>query len=465
MTKEEIIEQAEAFVIGTFLSGNDSFATFGAELTETCFVNPQRIELFRAMRGVAEKGDKVDVTTVSRFLQQYGSNITVFDVIEASQRYAVDIEQHIAVLIDNAAKREIEMLGLRLVNAAHSDNEPADNVLATAQTLITSMQEKRVKGVHDGDETYEEVIQMSDDMRRGVSSRRQTHTGFRHLDETGGLHSTDLIIIAGESSMGKTSFSLSVVRNALIERRKIAFFSLEMDRFQVMARMVAMTTKINAREVLDTKLSDYDFERMKRDRTAIDYRNLFFDDKSTSNIDTIISHIRRLKLRNDIDGAVVDYLQILSVNATKSNRSTEGELAEYARRLKNLAKELNIWIIALSQLNRDKENHVPSLSRLRGSGQIAEAADEVIFVYRPEYYGETTYPQRLATSHFDGLPTHNGAWVMRAKGRNTGLAEFVCSFYPTLTMFDDILPNGEKQDGEVEQMPIPKPKPNDMLPF
>ena len=177
---------------------------------------------------------------------------------------------------------------------------------------------------------------------------------------------------------------------------------------------------------------------------------IYFDDRSTSNIDSIISSIRYLKKTEDISGAIVDYIQLLSINAQHGARE-EQALGEYARRLKNLAKELNIWIIALSQLNRDRMNPVPNDNRLRGSGQLKEAADTVMMIYRPEACDP---PQDRYPHPFEQVDTHGTALVKVTKGRNIGLMDFIIGFDASRTKFYDI---------EESNMPeLPPPPVNDI---
>ena len=161
---------------------------------------------------------------------------------------------------------------------------------------------------------------------------------------------------------------------------------------------------------------------------------LFFDDESTSNIDTILLSIRKMKMKYDIKGATVDYLQILSVNSKTAN-TREQQMGDAARRLKNLAKELNIWIIALSQLSRNSQEPEPSLSRLRDSGQIGEAADVVMFIYRPSLKG-LTFPHP-----FENIPqeeVEHKAMINVAKGRNIGVFKFLVNFNAETTHFTDV---------------------------
>ena len=214
-----------------------------------------------------------------------------------------------------------------------------------------------------------------------------TDTGFSEINKvSGGLQRGDLIIIAGETSMGKTSLALSMIDKASKQGEAVAMYSMEMTKVQCAARLLSMNSGVPSNQILFSKLDSNYIEQVDRGTGKIQNLPIYFDDNSTSNIDNIIASIRSMKSKYDISGAVIDYLQILNVNTKTQNK--EQAMGDVARRLKNLAKELNIWVIALSQLNRDSFNPVPNLNRLRDSGQIAEAADIVMFVYRPEIYGK-----------------------------------------------------------------------------
>ena len=255
-----------------------------------------------------------------------------------------------------------------------------------------------------------------------------TPTGFEKIDvKSGGLQKSDLIIIAGETSQGKTSLAVSIMRNAAYYGAKIAMYSMEMKKEQITARILSMESGVPANQIMYSRLTDSQIQAIDKGIGKVSGKGIYFDDRSTSNIDTIISSIRYMKLKFGIDGAIVDYLQILNVNMKGANK--EQQMGDVARRLKNLAKELDIWIIALSQLNRDNINPVPTLARLRDSGQIAEAADVVMLIYRPEV-NKKSYP-----NEFSNVETRGTAMIDIAKGRNIGMLRLICGFNACTTCF------------------------------
>lgn len=242
-------------------------------------------------------------------------------------------------------------------------------------------------------------------------------------------HERELYVTDGFIMTHNTSLALALVDSAAKHGDGVAFYSMEMKKEQCAARLLAMNSGVPSSDILFSRLDDNYLRILDSGVNKIYNLPIYFDDNSTSNIDKIIASIRSMKSKYDITGAVVDYLQILNVNQKSMNK--EQAMGDVARRLKNLAKELDIWIIALSQLNRDSFNPVPNLNRLRDSGQIAEAADIVMFVYRPEIYGKF-YPDPFAN-----VSTKGTAMIDIAKGRNIGLLKFICSFDSRTTHFKE----------------------------
>lgn len=248
-------------------------------------------------------------------------------------------------------------------------------------------------------------------------------------------HPRELFVMKDFIVTHNTSFAQSVVANAINNGSSVAYYSMEMTAMQLTVRMLSMQSGISSSTILYGRPNEFELAAIDKAVGQLAGKTLLFDERSTSNIDTIINSIRMMKKRFNICGAVVDYLQILSVNSRMFNK--EQQMGEAARRLKNLAKELDIWVVALSQLNRDKDNPEPNINRMRDSGQIAEAADVVILVYRPEKYG------KRYSGDFSAVETKDTALIDVAKGRNIGTFKFICGFNAPCTKFyplDDGLP-------------------------
>lgn len=260
-------------------------------------------------------------------------------------------------------------------------------------------------------------------------------TGFHTLDAVGGFHPGDLVIIGAESSQGKTSLALSFVLKAITQRRPVAFYSMEMTAPQLLARLYAMTSQfLSASSILYRQLGGSDLEEI--DRLTGGFQNLpLYVDETASSPSAILSSARQMHSRFGIQIVVVDYLQILNATAKSRYTSDEQFLGDTARALKDLAKSLNIVVIALSQLRRDPASPVPTIGRLRASGQIAEAADMVLLLYRPEAVKNGKIEH--FPSPYEKKDTHNAAEIIVAKNRNGALGEFICGFLPEHTLFYD----------------------------
>jgi replicative DNA helicase len=278
------------------------------------------------------------------------------------------------------------------------------------------------------------VVEVYNQIDRNCAGSKITGiaTGFSEFDKrSGGLQGGNLVIIAAETGQGKSSLAGTIALNTAKNGARIVFYSQEMTKMELAGRLMAIETKISANALLHSRLDNYQIEQVHKNTQKIIDTSIYFDERSTNNIENILSSIRSMKIKHDINIVIVDYLQL--VGTTKKGLTREQHVAEVARQLKNIAKELNITVLLLSQLSRDKDPQ-PKLSRLRDSGQIEEAADIVIFIYRPEYYGKD-YPK-----DFEHISTTGTALIEVAKGRNIGIFKFILGFDEKLTHFyeDDI---------------------------
>lgn len=424
---------AERYVVGSLLMDASVYAVVSQYLDEGCFYDPICNEVWQAIDRVGKESAPIDLMTVSAELIKKGAKCTIADLINITNGVAssANAEFHAIRLQDLGRRRKLWKVGQKLSQVGLSEEEGIADAHQKAVEGINAIFDKSqgVSTLGDAVKSLGELMtrNMSQDVATG------TRTGFPKFDEKGGLHKSDLIIVAGDTSMGKTSFVLSMTRNAIDSGAKVAFYSMEMTKEQLTARLLAAKTGVPANDILySSHLSSEEWGAIDRAIGQLPSNNLFFDDKSTSSIDSILLSIRMMKMQSDIDGVVIDYLQILNVNSRNASYSRENAMGDAARRFKNLAKELDIWIIALSQLARDRANPEPSLSRLRDSGQIAEAADVVMLIYRPEYYNRP-YPSPYEnTSEY---PTEGTAMIDVAKGRNIGTFKFFLKFDKRTTSF------------------------------
>lgn len=424
----------ERYVIGCLLSFSNAYTIVFPYLDEDCFYDKKCQEVWKMIDSMSKKCIPVDLISVSAELLKRNSTISQIDLVEYSDSATttVNLEYHAKRLKELSTRRKFWIIGQNLIKAGISEGVEISEIQQKTMDNFCHVLDKT-----DGFSTLTDALQsLNDIILRNASSDSiitGTKTGMTKFDEKGGLQKSDLIIVAGETSMGKTSLALSMTRNAIENNAKVAFYSMEMTKEQLSARLLSAKTNIPANNILySSSLVPSEMRMIDDARGKLPGENLYFDDKSTSNIDSILLSIRMLKMQKNIDGAVIDYLQILNVNSRNGNISREQAMGDASRRLKNLAKELNIWIIALSQLSRDSTNPEPNLNRLRDSGQIGEAADVVILVYRPEYYNRS-YPSPYDNK--EDYPTEGTAMIDVAKGRNIGTFKFFLGFDKKTTNF------------------------------
>ena len=438
--------QAERLVLGTIMTERNALNEVRDILSPDCFYDKLHRAVYEAITAIDARGESPDLVTVANEMRKQSDTVDFYTLSKISGCYTNDIYQHAAILHDKEKRRRFIEIGTIMQQKAYSESEDIVDILTEAEDSLKGL----FQASKDNVATLKEAIKgVSDQMYLNASDDKPltgTPTGFSKIDgRSGGLQKSDLIVVAADTSSGKTSWAIALTLSAAKYRHGVAFYSMEMKKEQIAARMISIESGIPANEIMYSKLSTEQFDRIDRGIGKIYDKPVYFDDRSTSNIDTILASIRTMKFKYGISGAIVDYLQILSVNMKGSN--TEQQMGEAARRLKNLAKELDIWIVALSQLNRDSINPVPSLARLRASGQIAEAADVVMLIYRPELYGKY-YPEP-----FQNADTHGTAMIDIAKGRNIGLAKFLVRFEATNTRFS------EMESGFVPTFPEPEEEP------
>jgi replicative DNA helicase len=426
--------KAEQYVIGSLLVDPTAYTLVSQYLDEDCFYDPMCRDIWKAVDNMGKQGMPIDVISVSAELSKQKSNVTALDLMNISAQIAssAHVEYHAIRLQDLGRRRKLWVVGQQLSKVGLSEEILTADAHLEAIDSIGGVFEK-ADGVFTLDDAMNSLneIMVKNATVGGVMTG--TKTGMERFDEKGGLQKSDLIIVAGETSQGKTSLALCMTRHAIENGAKVAFYSMEMTKEQLTARLLSAKTNIPANNILYSgSLAPSEIRMIDDARGKLPGENLFFDDKSTSNIDSILLSIRMLKMQKDIDGAVVDYLQILNVNSRSTSFSREQAMGDAARRFKNLAKELNIWIIALSQLSRDSNCPEPNLNRLRDSGQIGEAADVVILVYRAEYYNRA-YPAPFDNK--DDYPTDGTAMIDVAKGRNIGTFKFFMGFNKNTTNF------------------------------
>ena len=445
-------ELCEQVVIGTLLNYPKELAENSDLLCSELFTSYQCLTIYTLSKRVADRGDRVDIISVTaEAAKTKAQGVSTVDIIDLSNHVAVGgLRPQVLRLAELQRRRELWRIGQKMIQAGTDESEPIETVQASAMQELGDLfasASTEIQSISQVATSYTQNIVIAN--REG----RRLHgapTGFGMIDHRGGLQPSDLFVIAADSSQGKSSLALNMAENAAKSGYPCAYYSLEMTAGQLFARILATETGLpsnvlNTRPLTDEQLSRYEAARAKVSRLPV-----FFDERSTSSLDAILSSIRTMVFRNQIKVAVVDYLQILNVNTKSTNK--EQAMADAARRFKNLAKELGICIVLLSQLNRDRDNPQPSMARLRDSGQIAEAADVVLLIYRPEVYGSRYhYPDELSK-----VSTQGTAMLHVCKGRNIGTFRFVVGFNASLTQFYqlDTMPVAEQMNDIDDNRPF-----------
>lgn len=435
-------KECELCVLGTLLTERDAIHQVRELLTPKSFYIDFHREVYCAILAMTDRGDRADVVSIMPELKKRNIEFKPYDIASIAQNHTFDLIQYACRLDELEKRRSIYDMGQYLVTNGANESEDIENVIQSANDKLSSIFGNLENHVRTASDYMAEVYQRVNDNLNGISLPG-TPTGFSAIDEKGGFQPTNLIIVSAESSQGKTALANAITLSATKAGANIAFYSMEMSGSQLMTRLAAIESGIPVSVLTNEKLTDNQLKSFDMSVASLSKLGIYFDDRSTSSIDTILASIRSMVIKNHVKGVVIDYLQILTIN--KKSASVEESLADAARRLKNIAKELNIWVLALSQLSRDNTNPIPSVNRLRGSGQINEAADMTILLYRPEVYSKR-YPEPFQSTNPKGT-----AMIDIAKGRNVGVFKFIVGFNATTTHFYElnerpILPFTESKD-------------------
>lgn len=421
--------ELEKMVVAALITSYNAIVETSEILYEDCFSDEKMREVYRAVRSIYGRGDCPDMILVSTELARNGSAITAPEIAAMCLNTAIPLEitQHALLLRDYSLRRKLFKIGSDLISMAPDERCEVESLQNDCRKALDGLFDFESAELSTLEDSYKDLINVViENQNRQDGEVYGTPTGFDEIDRAGGLCGTDLIVVGAETSQGKTSFATALALSAIQHGEGVAFYSMEMLPIQLTARIAAMKSGISSSKILRNKICEEEFNRIGESMMDLDMSKLYFDGKSKSSLDSILMSIRRMKMKKNIKGAVVDYLQLVKPDNSKLNR--EQAVGDIARSFKNLAKELNIWIILISQLSRDKQNPYPTLARLRDSGQIEEAADVIYLIYRSR--DNKKYPEPFAD-----VPTQGTAMISVAKGRHIGTTQFICGFKPETTCF------------------------------
>jgi replicative DNA helicase len=435
----QAIEVEEA-VLGALMLERDAYVTVADIIDTPSFYKDEHQKIFEAIKALSMNEKPVDLLMVTQELKDRHQLDVVGGPVFIAQltrrvASAAHIEFHARIIAQKYIQRELIRVSSEIQGKAYDDTMDVDDLIDFSESALFKVAEGNIKK-----ETVpikpvlKEALDLIEDARNREDGLHGVPSGFTGLDRiTMGWQKTDLIIIAARPSMGKTAFVLSMARNMAVDHnRPVAVFSLEMSSLQLVNRLIAAETELGSHKIKNGKLEEWEWALLHSKIARLSNSPLFIDDTPALSIFEFRAKCRRLKMQHKIQAVVVDYLQLMTAG-TDNRGSREQEVSTISRSLKAIAKELDIPIMALSQLNRSvesREGKRPQLSDLRESGAIEQDADIVIFIHRPEYYG--------ITDDENGNSLRGLAEIIIAKHRNGATEDIRLSFRKELAKFSDL---------------------------
>jgi replicative DNA helicase len=395
----------EEAVLGAIMLEKTAFDTVVEILKPECFYVESHQRIYRAMQALQQKNQPIDILTVveelrsREELEMVGGPYYVTRLTN-SVVSAANIEAHSRIILQKFIQRELIRISGEIIGDAYEDSADVFDLLDEAESKLFEITNNHLRKNFDSiDTVLVQTVQRIEDMRHRTEDITGVPSGFPSLDKvTYGWQNTDLIILAARPAVGKTAFALNLARNAALNNVKptpIVFFSLEMSAAQLVQRILSAESEIWLEKIARGKMEDHEMKQLyAKGIQKLAQAPIFIDDTAALNIFELRAKCRRLKNKHDIGLIIIDYLQLMSGGGGGKQTNREQEISQISRNLKQLAKELSVPIIALSQLSRAVESRkdgekIPQLSDLRESGAIEQDADMVMFLYRPEYYNIT----------------------------------------------------------------------------
>ena len=431
--------EAEQAVLGGLMLDPQAYDRINDKLTANDFYRRDHQLIWRAIGDLAEKSRPFDAVTLGEWFGSQGLSEQVADgayLIELASNTpsAANIAAYAEIVRDKAVMRQLIEVGTGIVNDAFQpDGKESAELLAVAEQKVFAIAEAGARGRTDFvamPNALKDAFEVLQNRFENGGSVTGLPTGYHELDEmTAGLQPTDLIILAARPAMGKTTLALNIAEYAAIRSKKaVAVFSMEMSAAQLALRLISSNGRVNATRLRTGQLEDEDWSRVTSAIRMLKETKIFIDDTPALSPEVLRSKARRLKREsnNNLGLIVIDYLQLMAVPGNSENRATE--ISEISRSLKALAKELNVPVIALSQLNRSLETRTdkrPVMADLRESGAIEQDADIIMFIYRDDYYNKESPDKGLAE-------------VIIGKQRSGPTGSLKLKFFGEYTRFDNL---------------------------
>ena len=452
---------AEQALLGAILSNNEAFEKVEEFLESQFFSSKINRIIFDSIKKLISNEQIADLNTVKAYLdghEEFISNGGLDYLLKLCENTVsiINSKQYGELIHDLFLRRKLIDVGTGLINDSYQineDNKSINLIERTEQNLFNLTQNNEIiSGPRDFEDIMLKTLDYAEKAFKKSDEVIGLKTGLSDFDKKiGGLHKSDLIIIAGRPSMGKTAFATNIAshisKTSNNKNKNVLFFSLEMSSEQLATRLLGELAQLSSENIRTGNLSKNNFSKLLESSESLKKLNLFIDDSPALNISAIRTRARRLKRKFGLDLIILDYLQLLS-GESKFNDNRVQEISDITRGLKAIAKEFDIPVVALSQLSRkveDREEKRPQLADLRESGAIEQDADLVVFLYREEYYLARTEPQEgtdkheIWTSKMEKV--HNIAEAIIAKHRHGPISKVKLHFNPTWTKFSDLADN------------------------
>ena len=398
--------EAEQAVIGSMLTDKDAVASAIEILKEEDFYREDNRAIYAAILNIYNRSEPVDIITLKSELSAMGKLEAVGGLeyvasLPDKVPTTANVEQYIKIVEEKATLRNLIKTANELITLGYDPTQDVEEIIDSAEKKIFEvMQKKNQKGYTPIKDVLVDTFTQLEQLYNQKQHITGVPTGFADLDyKTAGLHNSDLILIAARPAMGKTAFALNIATNAAVRANvPVAVFSLEMSKEQLVNRILSAEAMVDSNKVRTGTIDDDDWGKLACASGELSESQIYIDDTPGISIMEIRAKCRKLKLEKDIGLVVIDYLQLVQ-GSNRRNGSREQEISEISRSLKILAKEINVPVIALSQLSRAAEqrpDHRPMLSDLRESGAIEQDADIVMFLYRDDYYNEDSEKKNIA---------------------------------------------------------------------
>ena len=449
--------EAEQAVIGSILLTNEVFDEISTIISHLNFYDPMHQKIYNAIENLIYKGMLANPITLKNYFENEKDDINIPEYLVKITKFSTSSRQAIEyskIIYDMFVRRELIKISENTIDTAKLNdlNISGQNIIENSEKLLFDLAEKGSfnSSLVKFDEALKFTIEMASNAYKNEEGIVGVPTGLTDLDDRlGGLHKSDLIIIAGRPSMGKTALATNIAFNAakkLQEKGKkssIAFFSLEMSSEQLSTRILSEQSKIKSNDIRRGRISDEQFDKFIETSKNISELPMYIDETPAISIAALSNRARRIKRLFGLDMVVVDYIQLMSgTSFNKDNRVQE--ISQITQGLKAVAKELSVPVVALSQLSRQveqRDSHKPQLSDLRDSGSIEQDADVVMFVYREGYYLEKKEPRPATVEHAEWQAKMNEvsnlAEIIIGKHRHGPTCNVMLEFEAMFTKFKD----------------------------